>query len=423
MYPLAWRCRALMRSPRQRVWATGGPAEPAQRVQKHRRGVLRKCSGTSTGSCRPSTSTAGCWPWPRTRISRCSNGSSSWPSSAPTSTSSSRCGWPGSRTRRRPVSGTAPDGLSVADQLRAIRAEVEVLFERRRVAFLDEVLPALAEQGVRLRGMGFARRATTAPGSRRCSTSGSFRCSPRWPWIPGIPFPTSPTCRSTWPSSSATRSGGERRFARVKVPPLLPGLLAMPDGERFVALEQVIAAHLDALFPGMEIESHHPFRVTRNADLTLEEEEADDLLEAVEMELRRRRFGRAVRLEVDASITEEVRDPSDPGARPRPEDVYDVDGPARPDRPVGWCTTWTGRSSRTSRSSRSPRPAWSSADGETDRRLRGHPPGRHPGPPPLRELRRLRRGVHHPGVAGSPASSPSSRPCTARRATAPSCGR
>ncbi len=72
-------------------------------------------------------------------------------------------------------------------------------------------------------------------------------------------------------------------------PPLLPGLLAMPDGERFVALEQVIAAHLGALFPGMEIETHHPFRVTRNADLTLEEEEADDLLEAVEMELRRRR--------------------------------------------------------------------------------------------------------------------------------------
>ena len=88
----------------------------------------------------------------------------------------------------------------------------------------------------------------------------------------------------------------------------------MPDGERFVPLEQVIAANLDALFPGMEIESYHPFRVTRNADLTLEEEEADDLLEAVEMELRRRRFGRAVRLEVDRDMTDEVRDPSRPGS-------------------------------------------------------------------------------------------------------------
>src|SRR6185437_7822217 len=77
---------------------------------------------------------------------------------------------------------------------------------------------------------------------------------------------------------------------------------------RFVSLEQVIAAHLAALFPGMEIESHHAFRVTRNADLTLEEEEADDLLIAVEMELRRRRFGQAVRLELDARATPEVRE-------------------------------------------------------------------------------------------------------------------
>ena len=85
----------------------------------------------------------------------------------------------------------------------------------------------------------------------------------------------------------------------MKVPPLLPRFVVMPDGERFVPLEQVIAAHLDQLFPGMDVEEHVAFRVTRNADLTLEEEEADDLLAAVEMELRRRRFGRAVRLEVE----------------------------------------------------------------------------------------------------------------------------
>src|SRR5439155_530724 len=71
---------------------------------------------------------------------------------------------------------------------------------------------------------------------------------------------------------------GETRFARVKVPDLLPRFVVMPDGERFVPLEQVIAAHLDQLFPGMEVESHDTFRVSRNADLTLEEEEADDVL-------------------------------------------------------------------------------------------------------------------------------------------------
>jgi len=101
----------------------------------------------------------------------------------------------------------------------------------------------------------------------------------------------------------------------------------MPDGERVVALEHVIAAHLDALFPGMEIEGQYPFRVTRNADLTLEDEEADDLLAAVEFELRRRRFGRAVRLEVDTSMTDEIRELLERELDVDGEDVYQYDGP------------------------------------------------------------------------------------------------
>src|SRR4051812_7406514 len=100
----------------------------------------------------------------------------------------------------------------------------------------------------------------------------------------------------------------QRRFARVKVPPVLPRFLVLPDGERFVPLEQVIGAHLHQLFPGMEVVDDYAFRVTRNADLTLEEEEADDLLAAVELELRRRRFRRAVRLELDADTSDEVRE-------------------------------------------------------------------------------------------------------------------
>jgi polyphosphate kinase len=80
--------------------------------------------------------------------------------------------------------------------------------------------------------------------------------------------------------------------------------VALPNRQTFIALEQVIAGHLDALFPGMIVDEHVTFRVTRNADLTLEEEEADDLLAAVELELRRRRFGRAVRLEIDGHMPE-----------------------------------------------------------------------------------------------------------------------
>ena len=72
----------------------------------------------------------------------------------------------------------------------------------------------------------------------------------------------------------------QERFARVKVPPTLPRFIALPDGERFILLEELIAVHLDALFPGMTVVDHWMFRVTRNADLTVEEEEADDLLAA-----------------------------------------------------------------------------------------------------------------------------------------------
>src|SRR5581483_5943408 len=109
-------------------------------------------------------------------------------------------------------------------------------------------------------------------------------------------------------------------------PPLLPRFVVLPDGERFIPLEQVIAAHLDVLFPGMDVLEQHPFRVTRNADLTLEEEEADDLLAAVEMELRRRRFGRAVRLEVNPGMTDEVVELLMDELDLAPDDVYTVEG-------------------------------------------------------------------------------------------------
>ncbi len=222
--------------------------------------------------------------------------------------------------------GTAPDGLSVSDQLKAIRVDVEALFERRRVAFLEEVVPKLAEQGIRLADWD------SLDDSDRAWVGSVFfdRIFPVLTPLavdPGHPFPYISNLSLNLAVIVRDPTQGERRFARVKVPPLLPGLLAMPDGERFIALEQVIAAHLEALFPGMEIETHHPFRVTRNADLTLEEEEADDLLEAVEMELRRRRFGRAVRVEVDAAMTKEVRSLLARELDLQPEDVYDVPGP------------------------------------------------------------------------------------------------
>ena len=113
----------------------------------------------------------------------------------------------------------------------------------------------------------------------------------------------------------------------MKVPPILPRFVVMPDGERFVPLEQVIAAHLDVLFPGMEVVSSWAFRVTRNADLALEEEEADDLLAAVELELRRRRFGRAVRLEVEVGMPTEVEELLARELELSADDIYRLPGP------------------------------------------------------------------------------------------------
>ncbi len=123
---------------------------------------------------------------------------------------------------------------------------------------------------------------------------------------PGHPFPYISNLSLNLAVTVEDTGTGERRFARVKVPPLLNRFVALGDGHRFVLLEDVIEHNLQALFPAMRIGATHTFRVTRNADIDFGDNEADDLLAAVETELRRRRFGRAVRLEIDSSMPAEV---------------------------------------------------------------------------------------------------------------------
>ena len=120
---------------------------------------------------------------------------------------------------------------------------------------------------------------------------------------------------------------GVRRFARVKVPPLLPRLLKLPAGRRFVPIEQVIAANLDRLFPGMAMVEQHPFRVTRDADVEVEVDEADDLLVALESLLRdRQRTPEAVRLEVASSMSQRLRSLLLRELRLTPSDLYVIEG-------------------------------------------------------------------------------------------------
>ncbi len=101
-------------------------------------------------------------------------------------------------------------------------------------------------------------------------------------------------------------AAGTRRLARIKVPPVLDRLLHLPERDGLVPLEDVIAAHLDALFPGMAVDACYRFRVTRNADLSVEEYEERDVLAAVQSELKRRRLGRVVRLEVEDGTPDEL---------------------------------------------------------------------------------------------------------------------
>ena len=142
----------------------------------------------------------------------------------------------------------------------------------------------------------------TATASTRSSRRRSSRCSCRWPSTLRIRSPTSRGCRST--SSIRVRNPKTQKieFARLKMPQNLARLVKLPDDKsgrlRFIPLEDLISNHLDELFPGMEILEHHEFRVTRNEDVEIEEDDTESIIQALEKELLRRRFGPPIRLEI-----------------------------------------------------------------------------------------------------------------------------
>jgi polyphosphate kinase len=200
----------------------------------------------------------------------------------------------------------SPDGLTPAGQLHAIRREVAEQVHRLERVHVDRLLPALADAGIEIREWQHL-----GPDDRAAATNEfEQRIFPILTPLavdPGHPFPYISNLSLNLAVQVTDLASERRRFARLKVPDTLPRFLTLPSGTH-VLLEQVIAAHLDALFPGMAVAGSWPFRVTRNADLTLNDEDADDLLEAVELELRRRRFGRAIRLEIDHTMPADTRE-------------------------------------------------------------------------------------------------------------------
>jgi polyphosphate kinase len=205
------------------------------------------------------------------------------------------------------IAKVSPDGLTPTEQLDGIRDRAEELCSRAAELFAVELIPALEKERIRiLRSVEGLDREDLSFLSQEF-TERIFPVLTPLSVDPAHPFPYISSLSLNLASMVRDPMTGVRRFARVKVPPLLPRFVALPDGERFVPLEVVIAAHLDRLFPGMELVAHHAFRVTRDADVEVEEEEAEDLLEAIQSVLRRRLRGATpVRLEVDETMSPEV---------------------------------------------------------------------------------------------------------------------
>jgi polyphosphate kinase len=199
-----------------------------------------------------------------------------------------------------------PDGRTPAQQLAAITKRVPKFVEQQDHLFVDVLVPELAEAGVAIISWDDVNDDERA-GLDEWFDDRVFPVLTPLAVDPGHPFPYISDLALSLAVHVVDPETGDRRFARLKVPSLFPRLVLVSPG-RYLPVEQLIAAKLDRLFVGMIIEEWAPFRVSRNADLTLEEEEADDLLEAVEMELRRRRFNRAVRLEVSYDIGSDILD-------------------------------------------------------------------------------------------------------------------
>jgi polyphosphate kinase len=227
------------------------------------------------------------------------------------------------------VENPSQDGRSPSETIALIREEVLQQSQRLTGAFEGQLRPALAENGIRIVGVD------DLDGERRAELARHFQKT-IFPALtplavaPGRPFPYISNLSLSLAVLVRDPVTDQTVFARVKVPTeILPRFVTLraPAAEPtlLVPLEDVIAHHLDALFPGMEIADYDVFRVTRDADLEVSDDAAD-LLQAVEEELRRRRFGELVRVEVGAHCSKQLRDELAGLLGVEEEEVYPVDG-------------------------------------------------------------------------------------------------
>ncbi|MGB8650233.1 MAG: RNA degradosome polyphosphate kinase [Mycobacteriales bacterium] len=203
------------------------------------------------------------------------------------------------------------DGLNTRQQLQLIRDKARALAQEHARTFLDQVRPALAEAGIEILAWD------GLPASEQLRLHGWFR-ERVFPVLtplavdPAHPFPYISGLSLNLAVLVRDPQNGAERFARVKVPDNVGRFVEVqggpPGSARFLPLEELIGHHLGQLFPGLEVIGHHPFRVTRNADLEVDEDRDEDLLQALERELSRRRFGPVVRVEVGEHLDPHVLD-------------------------------------------------------------------------------------------------------------------
>ncbi|MGE5278453.1 MAG: polyphosphate kinase 1 [Acidobacteriota bacterium] len=228
------------------------------------------------------------------------------------------------------VTERSADGLSAQDQLRAIGEVVRRDLAVASATLKDDILPRLAEAGIRV------VRWADIDAERRKELTAYFE-SVVFPILtplafdPAHPFPFVSNLSLSLAIELTEKEDGRVFFARVKVPPSLPRFVPLPGNTQracdFLLLEDLVEAHLSHLFPGMRIRGASSFRVTRDADIEIREEEAGDLLRSVAENVRRRRFGAAIRLEVDDRCPEAVRELLRAQLELDADDVYVCAGP------------------------------------------------------------------------------------------------
>ena len=230
----------------------------------------------------------------------------------------------------------SPDGLSAAEQLKEIRAKLKPLLDLQMRCLKEDIMPALAANDINIR-----RYVDLSKRERK--TADNYFLHSVFPILtpqavdPGHPFPYVSNLSLNLGVMVAPRQGKrtessgsskEARFARIKLPPPVPRLVPIDDkGNAFTFLGSLVAANIETLFPNMRTGKCHLFRVTRDADFEIKEDEASDLLRTMQQHVRRMRFGDALRLEVAATMPREMVSFLTESLELTPDDVYVIDGP------------------------------------------------------------------------------------------------